>query len=175
MLIYIRAEDNHRFNITFIDRFPQAGTMAHVLQLRLLAAARKRDKVPQQGPCRLVWGLQHPPRGPSQSGDGGRAANLQACECRTPRGTRYRCQLVGIARSHRRAVWEVRLLHCLVELIASNVSISLSTSLPRCFATTWRRCRYISDARNADSPSRRNSHCFSFFYNYIHPRFYFRN
>jgi len=35
-----------RFNIVFIDRFPQAGTMAPVLQLRLLAAARKRDQVP---------------------------------------------------------------------------------------------------------------------------------
>jgi len=59
--------------------------MAPVLQLRLLAAARERDQVPQQGPCRPVRGLQHPPRGPSQSSDGGCAANLQACECRTPR------------------------------------------------------------------------------------------
>lgn len=55
--------------------------MAPVLQLHLLAAARQRDEIPEQGPRRLVRGLQHPPRGPTQSGDGGRAANLQACEC----------------------------------------------------------------------------------------------
>lgn len=55
--------------------------MALVLQLRLLAATRQRDQVPQQRPRRSVRGLQHPSRGPSQSGDGGRAANLQACEC----------------------------------------------------------------------------------------------
>lgn len=56
--------------------------MAPVLQLRLLAAARQRDQVPQSGPRRPVRGLQHPPRRPPQSGDGGRAANLQARECR---------------------------------------------------------------------------------------------
>lgn len=71
------------YNMSLSIAFPQAGTMAPVLQLRLLAAARQRDQVPQQGPRRLVRGLQHPPRGPPQSGDGGCAANLQACECHT--------------------------------------------------------------------------------------------